>query len=232
MSMILYELAGVDDRRFSPHCWRTRLALAHKGLEAVERPLLFTDMAAIAEVGEGLVPVLDDDGYRVGDSWAIAEYLEERYPDRPSLFGDAATGRGLAQFVNMWSSGGLQLALFPCLAKDIHDHADPADRDYFRRSREKRLGCSLEQAHDGRDARREHIDRTLTPLRALLKRQPWVSGEQPMYADYIVFSAFQWARMVSDWRFLGGDDDPVRAWRSRVGALFGGLADAVPHYLD
>ena len=52
-----------------------------------------------------------------------------------------------------------------------------------------------------------------------------------MYADYIVFSAFQWARMVSGWRFLA-DDDPIRDWRRRVGGLFDGLADAVPHYPD
>ena len=30
----LYELAGADEnRRFSPYCWRARMALAHKGLE-------------------------------------------------------------------------------------------------------------------------------------------------------------------------------------------------------
>ena len=232
MAMTLYELAGRDDRRFSPHCWRIWLALAHKGLEATAHPVLFTGMDAIAGVGDGLVPVLDDDGHRVGDSWAIAAYLEDRYPDRPSLFGDGAAARGLAQFVNLWTSGGLQLALFPCLAKDIHDHADPADQAYFRASREKRLGCSLEDAQAGREARREHLDRTLLPLRSLLKRQPWVSGDQPMYADYIVFSAFQWARMVSGWQFLAGDDDPIRSWQRRVGGLFGGLADAVPHYWE
>ncbi len=35
------------------------------------------------------VPVIVDgnkDGKWVNDSWAIAKYLEETYPDRPSLF--------------------------------------------------------------------------------------------------------------------------------------------------
>ena len=33
MTFRLYDLAGADpDRRFSPYCWRTRLALAHKEL--------------------------------------------------------------------------------------------------------------------------------------------------------------------------------------------------------
>jgi len=33
MTIVLHDLTGADDRRFSPNCWRTRMALAHKGLE-------------------------------------------------------------------------------------------------------------------------------------------------------------------------------------------------------
>ena len=44
MTPVLYELRGRDDRlRFSPFCWRARLALAHKGIEAELVPMLFTD---------------------------------------------------------------------------------------------------------------------------------------------------------------------------------------------
>ena len=33
MAITLYDLAGADEhRRFSPYCWRTKMALAHKGL--------------------------------------------------------------------------------------------------------------------------------------------------------------------------------------------------------
>ena len=40
---ILYDLAGAqDDRRFSPYCWRTRMALAHKGLSVDTVPWRFT----------------------------------------------------------------------------------------------------------------------------------------------------------------------------------------------
>ena len=35
----LYELAGADEnRKFSPYCWRARMALAHKGLEVESCP--------------------------------------------------------------------------------------------------------------------------------------------------------------------------------------------------
>ena len=33
MARILYDLTASGDRRFSPYCWRTKLALAHKGLD-------------------------------------------------------------------------------------------------------------------------------------------------------------------------------------------------------
>jgi hypothetical protein len=33
MAIKLYDLAGAEtDRRFSPYCWRARMALVHKGL--------------------------------------------------------------------------------------------------------------------------------------------------------------------------------------------------------
>lgn len=35
MSLKLYDLTGSQpERRFSPNCWRNRMRLAHKGLEA------------------------------------------------------------------------------------------------------------------------------------------------------------------------------------------------------
>jgi hypothetical protein len=35
------------------------------------------------------------------------------------------------------------------------------------------------------------------------------------YADYIMFGAFQWARVVSPFKLLT-EDDPVYAWRERL----------------
>ena len=56
MSLKLFELVGTDaSRPFSPFCWRTRMALAHKGLSAETIPWCFTDKPAIAphRFGEG-----------------------------------------------------------------------------------------------------------------------------------------------------------------------------------
>src|ERR1700684_3445277 len=102
MSIVLYDLAGADpDLRFSPYCWRTRFALAHKGLPVEAVPWRFTDREAIAFSGQGKVPVIQDDGNVVSDSWSIAEYLEDHYPTL-TLFG-GATGKAHALFVNSWA---------------------------------------------------------------------------------------------------------------------------------
>jgi glutathione S-transferase len=41
MAIQLFELVGQDDRRFSPYCWRTRMALEHKELAYETVPVRF-----------------------------------------------------------------------------------------------------------------------------------------------------------------------------------------------
>src|SRR6267154_908744 len=87
MAITLYDLAGAEaERRFSPFCWRTKMALAHKGLEVETVPWRFTEKDRLPQPNGGRVPVIVDGGRVVHDSSTISEYLENRYPDRPSLF--------------------------------------------------------------------------------------------------------------------------------------------------
>src|SRR5260221_3542362 len=98
MALVLYELGGRNDARYSLFSWRTRLALAHKGLAAELRPVRVSDKAAIAFSGQGKVPILVDGEAVVCDSWTIAEHLEDRHGG-PSLLGGAG-GPGVARFAN------------------------------------------------------------------------------------------------------------------------------------
>jgi glutathione S-transferase len=227
MSIVLFDLAGGDGRCFSPNCWRTAMALAHKGLEWESRATLFTEIAGIGG-GNRTVPVIDDGGKLVGDSWAIADYLEARYPERPSLFG-GETGKAVTLFVQNWVITGMHAPIFRMIVADIHDHLAPADKPYFRESREKRLGRGLEAVQAERDAVLPGFREALAPLRLTVQSQPFLGGAQPAYADYLPFGALQWARMTSPFRLLA-DDDPVLAWFGRCLDLFDGLGRRAPGY--
>jgi glutathione S-transferase len=227
--MRLFELAGADPARlFSPFCWRTRMALAAKGLRAETIPWRFTDKAAIAPHGAEKVPVLVDGDRAIHDSWAIAEYLEQTYPDRPSLFG-GAVGRDYARFVNAFADAVLLGGIARLIIADIHAVLAPQDQAYFRASREKRFGMALEAVQADRDTAVLGFRQALHPLRMVLRAQPFLGGAAPLYPDAIVFGCFQWARCTSPFRLLA-EDDPLEAWRQRMLDLHGGLARAVPAF--
>ena len=228
MTRQLFELLGRDDRRFSPYCWRTRFALAHKGLEAEYIPCRFGDKAKFAFSGQDKVPVLKDGETAVHDSWSIACYLEDKYPNRPSLFG-GAIGRGEARFFNAYVDREVQGALAPLIILDILNSTDPTDRGYFRETREKRFGATLEEVQAQREQRWPALRRALAPLAAAITGQQFFCGDSPAYADYIVLGSFQLARSVSPLKLLE-PTDPLYAWRTRMMTLFGGLANSTNSY--
>lgn len=231
MAIVLYDLVGRDDRRFSPTCWRIKLALAHKGLAFTTVP---TPFLAIPRIGDGsfkTVPTLRDGDRWVTDSEAIADHLEEAYPDRPSLFAGPG-GRALAEFVRQWAQIVLHGQLIRMVASDIHRHlADDADRDYFRSSRERLLGASLEEIVAGREERLPSFRASLEPLRQVVRARPFLGGERPLYPDYVVLGAFQWARSVSPFaRELLTADDPIRGYLGRLMDLRGELVGKAVAY--
>jgi glutathione S-transferase len=229
MPLKLFELVGSDDTRpFSPFCWRTRMALAHKGLSAQTIPWCFTEKDAIAPHQSDKVPVLLDGDTSVADSWAIANYLEDTYADRPSLFGGEG-GRAMARMLNWWGDVTVVGGLFPLIVADIPAHLKPVDAAYFRRTREARFGKKLEEVVAGREKSVEAFRKALDPLRLTLRTQRYLGGAAPNYADYIVFGPFQWGRVVSPFKLLA-EDDPVHAWRERLLDAFDGMARHSPGY--
>lgn len=226
MSITLYSLCGTDAARpFSPHCWKIVMALAHKGLPFEERPLPFTAIPQIENGASATVPLIRDGDRLVSDSFQIALYLDEAYPEQPSLFnGDG--GKALARFVEGYSQTVLHPAATKIGVKMIHDMLDPVDREYFRRTREGRLGATLEEITANRDAEIAAFPAKLGPLRHMLKFQPFLGGESPLFADYIVVGLFQWLRITTGSTHLSVAD-PVALWLDRCLDLFGGRARAV-----
>lgn len=229
MTLKLFELVGHDTARpFSPYCWRIRMALAHKGLEAESIPWRFTEKAAIAPYNSEKVPVLLAGDKAIVDSWTIALYLEDAYPDRSSLFGGEG-GRAMARLVNAWGDVVVIGGIVPLIVSDIVPHLRPEDQVYFRKTREARFGKTVEEVTASRDNAVAGFRKSLDPLRLTLKAQPFIGGDKPNYADYIVFGGFQWARVVSPFALLE-TADPVYAWRDRLLDAFDGMARRAPGY--
>ena len=227
MSIKLYDLVGKDHSRpFSPHCWKVKMALAHKGLSFDSIPTPFTAIPAVEEGASQIVPVIRDGDTIVADSFAIALYLEHTYPHRPTLFGGEG-GEAMARFIERWSFLTVHPFIATSALMDIYERLEPADQAHFRKTREARFNKPLEEVPVGRDGRLETFRANLAPLRTMLGDQPFIGGATPLFCDYVVFGALQWARVISPYGFLAGDD-PVDAWFQRCLQLHEGLGASVP----
>lgn len=222
----LWELKGKDGRRYSAYSWRTKMALKHKGLDWDSHPVLMSDKQVIAFSGGKTVPIIKDGETVVRDSWKIAEYLEDRYSDRPTLFG-GAIGRGVTQTFNTWVDRVLIAMTMPVIVSDLHERVDPGDEAYFRAQFEGYLKSTLEEARGRRQEFASRLARQLEPMQAALKRQPFVCGNAPAYGDYILFSVFQWARIASP-QDIFNNSDPLYVWRERMLDLYDGFARQSP----
>src|SRR5438132_5133907 len=143
MTITMYDLAGIEaERRFSPFCWRAKMALAHKGLAVETVPWRFTEKDKLPQPNAGRVPVIRDGDRVVHDSTVIADYLDERYPDRPALLG-GVTGRALARFIQNWTETVLQPGLIRLILLDIYRHIGPETQSYFSRNLKQRFSTRL-----------------------------------------------------------------------------------------
>jgi glutathione S-transferase len=222
----LWELGGRDDCRFSTYSWRTRLALHHKGLAYTVHPVSVSDKAAIAFSGQGKVPILKHGDRVIADSWAIALYLEQEFPDRPTLF-SGLVGETLTHVFNVWTDRELIPALVPYLMHDVLDCVNEADAAHLRGQIESAVKKSLEDLAAEREKALPAFRRKLRPVRKALERKSFLGGTAPTYADYILFGLLQWSRVTSRTPVLEGGD-VIAGWFERMLDLYDGVGRREP----
>ena len=225
MAVTLYELGGLDDRRYSLFSWRARYALAHKGLTPEYKPVRISDKAAIAFSGQDKVPILVDGDQVIHDSFRIAQHLEAHHGGA-TLFG-GEIGQSLARFFNTFVDRTIVPRLAPLIVIDVIGILDAGDAQHLRGVMEKAFGKPLEELAANRDKDVIALRRLLDPARAQLRAQPFISGSKPAYADYILLSPLQWARITSPFPILE-EGDALAAWRERMLDLYGGLGRTIP----
>ena len=144
-----------------------------------------------------------------------------RYPT-PTLFG-SGTGRAHAVFIKqLGRCGAARRDRAVDRAGHVGRHRPEGSRLFpvkpggsFRRAVWRRCRPGGE---DPLAAFRE----LLLPIRLVLRRQEWLGGAAPSYADHIIAGTLMWPRCASRFALLE-DDDPVAQWQHRVLDLYGGL---------
>ncbi len=135
----------------------------------------------------------------------------------------------MTRCLNVWSDISLGAAIRRLIAADFIYCLAPEDRAYYRRSREAQFGCTLEAYCADRDRWLAEFAATIAPLEQTLSEQPYLAGAEPAYADYVVFSAFQYARLGNAHELLP-DRTALRRWRDAIVARFDQLGDRYPAY--
>lgn len=214
--IVLFDIATQSDSRPSPFCWRTKLALRHKGLAFECRGTVYSQIRSLGDGSFKTLPVIEDDGNWLGGSTKIAGYLESKvtsdtlFPDDPH--------RLFVRFIEAWVDTTLQAQIFPLIALRAWQCFPASQQEYFRKTRERRLGMTLEAARDLSLPKIPAIRASFEPARRILETRQFLAGLKPGYADYILFGALKWQRLVSEDRLLD-DNDVIEDWYKRIDAI-------------
>lgn len=216
----LYDLCGADSElRFGPFCWTSKLCLLHKGLPFETVALGFTEKANYPDPDYGKLPILRDGDDLVRDSAAIAEHLDRRYPARPLMATDAE--RAAAQFYRAWAGAHVFSAIRPFAIGRVLRNIRPEDQPYFRSSREKTYGRSIETVEAEADAKA--VTTALAPLAAALNAYPFLGGGAPNFSDYVVAAPLLWGYSLRQDEYFEAPP-AVGAWFGRILDLYDGYA--------
>jgi glutathione S-transferase len=193
---------------YSTNVERVALALAHKGVDVESIVISYGDRGPVQRVsGQGLVPVIDDDGTVVVDSMQIIRHLERRRPEPPLYPADEARRAELAVFVD-WFDRVWKVA--PNRIESELDSGRPDER------RIAELAAAMEAA--------------LYRFEALLAGREHLMGDEFSAADCAAFPFLKYAlrrdpadgerfhRILDDHQQLGDDHPRLASWIERVDA--------------
>lgn len=221
-TITFYDLQHASGCTTSPFVWATKYALKHKGFDLDVVDGGFTGIMDRTGGRTERLPAIVDDGEWVLDSWLIAEYLDAKYPDRPTLIPDPSIVP-LTQMLEGWLWSTAVGPWMTCYLKAYRDRSVPEDHEYVTTSRERMFGGrKIEEIIVGREDRLPQISANLELMRNTLRDHKWFGGEQPNYADHRMLGVFLWLASVCDTPALAADD-PLRDWIDRGFDLYGGI---------
>jgi glutathione S-transferase len=211
-NLCLYELENALSESTSPFVWRVKFALQFKRLHYERKAVSFFDIPRIGPGSIKTVPAIEHHGRYLTESWAIVEWLDATFANRP-LFRSPAE-LSMVRFFDKWFGANVLRPMFRSCVIDIFNRVKPEEQAYFRASREELIGQSLEAVAAEADSYIARMREALLPMRLALRQLPYLGGEEPNYADHIAWSAFVgFAPILS--KPLLEEGDSLRAWLER-----------------
>ncbi|CAF2753698.1 unnamed protein product [Rotaria sp. Silwood2] len=246
-----YDLAprASSTHYFSPNTWKTRMSLLHKGVkfETISATLLDFrgDLARRSNQRHISAPAIElPDGTFIYDSFRIAEWLENAYPNAPSLFtGDGKLscdawpehinlGKNYARMIDL----GLGASkpewavwfdlFFPQLDKIITGEEHRAyfisDARHGPQGYQKLLSLDCQEL-----MRRAKMN--IQPLVQILRERPneYFQGTHPGQVDYVIFGRYAYCRMLDTkltreiWNDQG---EELNTWIKKLSQAYDGHA--------
>jgi len=156
MALILYAIAP------SLYSAKTRIALRAKGISWEEQHPegAYNNPEFQAQFPVSTLPAIDDNGFRLSDSEAINEYLNETQP-YPNLLPDGARARAKARMLSRFHD-----TRFEPNVRALFGHVKPANRD------QNHVGVQVDL-----------INQRLGQFSLLIERAPLLTGENLSLAD-------------------------------------------------
>ena len=214
-----------------------RYGLAYKGLAFKTEWVEYPDIEALCKKigapptwtksdGSALytLPVIYDPHTKtvVEESFKIAKYLDETYPDTPRLIPDNTAG--LQSGFRMGFEMNVANSLYDLVVLAAHDNLNPRSQEFFRRTREEE-GPKLEEYVPSEEVRQkllEDVRRGLQKVSSWLDHNggtgPFVMGSILSHADFAIAGRLMWAKVTLgedavEWRNESWCEDPCKKLR-------------------
>lgn len=169
------------------------------------------------------MPALAIGGKYVVESLAVAEHLEQAYPDTPALFpaGTRALQAAFLEFFTAQAFGPIAKILVP----GVPGILDPAGAEYVRETRRAWTGTPVDEwAPVGSEKRKnawKAAEEGWGKLAAVYRQSNgvWITGAQPVFADFVVLGALIFASKTvpeEEWKAVLAWHDGIwgRLWKA------------------
>lgn len=217
MSLTIYQM------EYSPFCIPITAALRACGVEFATREIPNWDRTELLRLTDGAyyqVPVLVHDGRTVVESSADSEDIAH-YVDAHFAGGRLFPARldGLQQIINEFLSDDVEFHTFRLIdPQNLDGITDPIARGLFLRHKERKFGrgCVEQWRRDAALIRAE-ANRLLERFEITLRHAPFLFGDVPVYADFLLFGILG-NLTYHDCNRLNAEQAALGKWREAMAA--------------